>query len=318
MEKTDLTDLSSASEIRLLALTDNIVKDILTPILSRGRLPLARSELIGILGIPSAEPDIPTMVDGVRVLPETITQESSEKYSAVSEFIMRQEMEKYGLRGLKEGDSAARVMIMGAFVERIFGSAGKALLNNKINELGVRDVLNAPFYNKILLMEYILQDLLFFYVKPVKGLLYRSELITILGIDLEMVQGPVPYIEQADAEIIRHTAAAVGRSRSRLDFEDLYVFLLKKNLSVKGVEKSADMSPQEVNVVLSEVLSALLGDMTRHVFSRIQTNDEGIKSKFMIIYLRNYLARMMSKDDARQVCVRVTDSLGLTSSVGVL
>jgi hypothetical protein len=314
LEKTGIDDLNQAKDLQLMNLTDAIVKDILTPILSQGRIPLARSELMGVFALDAGFAGVPVEVDGVRVLPEDIHDLVAEHYLNANEFIMKQEMERYGLKDFKKADSPTRVRVLEAFVEHHFGHSGKVIIDCKIDELGVRNVCSAPFYNKILLMEYILQCMLLFYVKPLKAKILRSELVTILGIDLEMAQGPVDYIERAGKRIDEHkrnTYNSPCARRAKVEFEDLMFFLLKRESSRRGIANILSVRADIRNAVVSSVLSQMLGGMCSHVFSRLDAKDERIKSRFLAKFLRNYLGRILPTKDADELYLRVVSSLGI-------
>jgi len=313
LEKTGIKELQNASDVQLMNLTDSIVHDILTPLLSKGRLPLIRSELIGVLGINVDSTGIPTVVDGVRVLPDSIKEDSAEHFKTISDFILRQEMTKYGLKDLSKAESATRLAILRAFVGYHFGSSGKAILERKMAELNVRDVLKAPAYDKILLMEFILQDMLLFYVEPLKARMLRSELVTVLDVDLELVQGPGPDVEKAAREVSgarRYVRLDASKERA-VDFEDLIAFNVKRGLSARDIADARAAAQDVRNGVASEVLSGLMGGMTGYVFTRLETGDENIKTKFMLRYLRNYLNGLMLPGEVENVCGRLTRELAL-------
>jgi hypothetical protein len=314
LEKTGIIDLNSADELRLMNLTDSIVRDILAPVISKGRLPIARSELMGVLGLDDSMYGLPLTIDGVRVLPERIHEESEEYYKNEGEFILAQEFKKYGLKPPINTDSPTRVRIVECFVEHQFGVSGRAIIDSKIDELGVRDVCEAPQYNKILLMEYVLQSMLAFYVKPSRARMLRSELLSILDIELELVQGPDPLDEKARRNVTteRKKIAASLSKRRRVDFEDLITFLIKRELSARGVQDSRQLPAAVRHQVLSAVICNLLGGMTRFVFSRIQTASEPIRLKFQVRYLHNYLNGIMTPDDISIAYSRLDSLLHLT------
>lgn len=312
LQKNGIADLEGADRLKTMDLAESIVKDILTPILSKGRIPLARSELMGKLGIQAEYSGIPTEIDGVRVLPDTIREIAADQYSTASEYILGQELRKYGLKGLGGTDSKTRIKILEAFVGAHFGQSGKAIIDCRIDEMGVRDVCASPAYQRILLVEYVLQSMLAFYVNPIKARMLRSELLTILDMEPTICQAADPEVERANRQII----AAGSRNESpcaaklRADFEDLLAFLMKREQSRRGIRDLKDASEGERNDVVSAVLALMLGGMTSAVFSRIMTDDQSVRSKFYLLYCRNYLAGLMPKEEVERFFVRVGNLLG--------
>jgi len=310
--KNGISDLSAANQMQLIKLVDSVSEDILSPVLSRGRLPLARSELMGVLEVGMSLAGIPTEIDGVKVLPDDLENSVVEHYKSASDLILKQEMSKYGLVSLENVDSTTRIRLIEGFVAAHFGSAGKVLINDKIDEIGVRDILKAPFYNRILLMEYILQDLLLFYVKPVTGMMLRSELISLMDINLELAQGPIPEFEKAAKKVKAEREGQItGNRLLGREFEDLLLFLLKREISQAGYLDVRSM-PQDVkNRVLLSLIATLFGGMTSHVFTRIKACPPQILGKFLIQYLRNSLRHIVPYFEANAITERVCDSMGL-------
>jgi hypothetical protein len=317
LEKNGVSDLEKVDMVKRMNLADSIVKDILTPVLSRGRVSLARSELMGILEINEGIAGIPTEIDGVRVLPKDIADRASEEYKRVSKFIIEIELKRYGLKAIDEADSKTRIRIIEAFVEHHFGKSGKEIIDCRIDDMGVRDVCNSPMYNKILLMEYILQCMLMFYVNPLRARMLRSELVSVLDIELKMAQGADPMMDNADnaLEEIRSRTDSPCSKRLKNDFEDLIVFLLKKECSKRNILNFQESTQEEKNRITSSVLTQILGGMTSFVFSNLSTPDEDIRSKFLSSFLHNYLRMNLPKTEAEPFFARVTNILGIGDSV---
>lgn len=313
LEKTGIVDLNRANNLQLMNLTESIVRDILSSGISRSKVLLARSELMGILDIDSKIIGIPTEIDNVRVLPENLDERLEQYYSDSTEYILRQEMARYGIKELGNIDSQIRVKILEGFIEHHFGLCGRSILEDKIDELNVRDICTAPAYKKILLMEYIIQDMLLFYVKPIKGRMIRSELVALLDVDLELAQGPIPHMEEIRGHgfIKTNLFKRYYSFRLRTEFEDILMFLLKREYSTMKVSDMSSVTIDTKNKVIFSVLSNMLGNMTKQVFSMLQTKNEFMKNKFMLMYFKNYLGSIMLNDDAIDVYVRFRDVLAL-------
>ena len=106
LDRASIIGLEEASQTQLVSLKENIIEYILEPMLHRGKLALARSELISVLGIdihPVGQ-SLPEFIDGVRVLPSNMESILIEKFKSFGEFIMDREMKKYGLKGLSGTD----------------------------------------------------------------------------------------------------------------------------------------------------------------------------------------------------------------------
>ncbi|MBD3389237.1 MAG: hypothetical protein GF416_09090 [Candidatus Altiarchaeales archaeon] len=303
LQKAAIQDVNDASDIELMNLTESIVRDILRPILSRGRLRLARSELMGVLGLKPAYAGIPQEIDGVRVLPEKILEMTEDHYNSATEFVLKQEMNRYNIPDLMETDSPTRIRLIEAFVDYHFGPTGKAIIDRRIEELRLKDIENAPQYNKLMLMEFILQDMLLFYIKPLKGKLLRSELVSLIGVDLELAQGPVPEQERAQRQVqtARENLTIRRSNAKRNEVVDLLVFLAKREFSRNGILDVKNV-PLNVRVrILAAVMVMMFGNMTKYVLSRLETKDERMLSKFLVLYVKNYLKQFMLAEDAEKV-----------------
>lgn len=302
LAKAGVSDLSSASDLQLMAVCDGICGDVLSHFVSRGRLPIVRSELISVLGMGTYSSGIPLEVDNVRVLPDGVEEMMAEYFASSEEFVLKQELVKYGLTDLSLADSRVRMKILEAFVEYYFGYAGRAILDGKIDELGIWDVLDCPQYRRLVLMEYVLQSMLFFYVNPMKGRLLRSELVSVLEIDLGLLQYDVPDSESVRAaQEVSSGLCSVpldASRRVRLEYEDLFAFIVKRELSSLRVSDIA-VAPQDVKLkVLRSILAAAFGSMAGGLMSKLIVTDERIVGRFMMKLLSNQLSRVMLPVDA--------------------
>jgi len=306
-KKHNIGDLDSVGKMESMNFADSLISEILAPLLSKGRLQMARSQLLGIMELSESAEGMPDSIDGVRVLPENIKDEESKHYESISGFIIKQEMQKYGLKTLREADSQTRIRIIEAFVEGLFGPTGRSIVEAKIGELSLKDLTRAPAYNRILLIEYILQSMLAFYVGPSKARMLRSELASIMDVDVSIIQGPNPQMEEVmrRVEAYKEKVRVTSNPAIRQDFEDLSEYYGKQAASELLLSPASEVNASMRNQVLTRVLSRLLGGMTEHAFSYILTQDETVKSKFMLRYLKNYLLNLMSEEDADAVVLRV-------------
>ncbi len=311
LKKAGVEDPLTASEMERMSLIDSITRDVLAPVLSRGRLPIARSELMAVLNVSVGAAGIPVTVDGVRVLPEKIKEEAAKHFKDMSEFILAEEMRKYGVEAMSAADSRTRVRVVEGFVERHFGPSGKSIVDARMDELGLGDILHAPVYNRLLLLEFIIQDMLLFYVEPLKARMLRSELVTILDVDLELVQGPSPEYSKAEREVKSTRQKPGYTAAAKTDFEDLLIYTLKKNASEMRIRDLQSAPPKEKTELASSAVAEMLGGMTDYVFSRLQTDEPGIRLKFILQYMRNYLKELMPPEEADSICVRLTGYLNL-------
>ena len=315
LRRAEIQDLDEATQTEIVTLTEQITEYVLEPMLSKGRLAKARTDLVTVLSAEVEATGIPQFIDGVRVLPQDIESRLIKKYKSVSEFVLAQEMKRYGLKGMADTSSAMRKKILLAFVEHHFGHSGLAIISEKMDEFRMKDMNKSPVYNKLILMEYILQSMLYFYIKPTKARFLRSELVSIMGIDVRIVQGGK---REEDAIIARryvreHLAAkGTDHSRQRTRIEDMIAFSVRQSLRKRGFTGGQVPEPDVRAKMLEEIVLALLGSMAEAVLEAQMTDDVRVKTKFYMRYLADYLDTILPEADADIIRKRVERGLGVS------
>ncbi len=179
--KADITDIQSATTTDKKKLINNICHDLFKPLMSRGRVSLARSKLMGILDVKPLLAEIPSK--------EAMTPIVVDYFKNTQELIIKKEIIKYGVSDVNKTTNQVRIDILASMMKQYFGDISHLIIQDKLEEFKIKDIDSAPETLRLLLMESIMLSLIDFCVKPVTGRMIRSELISILKLDLYHVQG---------------------------------------------------------------------------------------------------------------------------------
>ncbi|MBU0762473.1 MAG: hypothetical protein KKD39_05555 [Candidatus Altiarchaeota archaeon] len=315
MLRLNIDDFEKVGNIQLMNCADAIIYEVLSKKLTKGKLALAHSELLGIFELDYGIDGLPEYIDGVRVLPENHQQQTIEYFHNFSDYILKKEMAKYGVKGFIRWDSETRLNILLAFIEAHFGYSGKTIVWAKAYELGILNLNDAPNYNKLYLMEYILQNMLHFYVEPMKARMLRSELVTILNLKLEMIQegeNEAKKIKnQVKKERMKTVKNGLKKENYMRDVNDLLTFLVKRELGRTRDIDPKNLNPNTKNDILYETLKHLLGGMSKHILSMMMSNDEHIKTKFLLKYIKKYYQHISNQQTAEAITYNIKKKLGL-------
>jgi hypothetical protein len=294
MERHNMGGLNNADPELIC---EAILEDILSPMLSPAKLALARSELYAIFEV-LKQPGIMEYMDARRVLPPDIGKTIIEHYKNISEFTLKQLMRKYNVPEISKIDSKTRVQIINAFIETHFGISGTHLFSQWLRDNNI--VLNEQSSNqdRLMAMEYILQDLLQYYVPPVSARYLRSELVALLAIELESAQGPKPN----DSVLSRRPKSGLSSPASRalrLAHTDLMAFLVKRESSNVGARAMCELPDQKKSRIAQIVLEIMLGKMAQHILSNLTVADPKLRLEYMKRYYARHLSHVMLSDDAK-------------------
>jgi hypothetical protein len=295
LKKSNISQLKTSSREKLERFLNYVLEEFKEDKFSVGRLALLRSELIGILGLHGIS-SIPKEIDGVQVMPDDLSDTLSVSFLKSKCEIYKSILQKYGLDDASQMDSNARINLIKAFVSHHFGDSGKAIIEKKIKELRLTDILRSPQYKRIVLAEYILQSMLLFYVSASKSKILRSELVNIMDIELDLIQGISFDLQDVEKDASK-LLARDKRKKSRIqEFDDILKFQLRKELSQSPVDPDK-MKPADKNRILKSITCSLMGKMTEEALGYMYDIDEGLKTRYLIKYLRQYLEIQVGKPE---------------------
>ena len=308
IRRAGINDLDRATDTQLFSLKEDIEEYVLEPMLQGAKLALARSELLRALGLDIRHPGqdfgygLMKTIDGINVLPQDIDIRLIEHMKDISDFIMAQEMARYGLKNLKGTDSGIRHHILRAFVKAHFGESGISILESKICEFRVQDLCSAPVYAKNMLIEYIIQSMLAFYVEPLKARFLRSELMSITGVE-------TCEVKQSDKPDIVKLKTQSSPEKHLSDTVELVNAIYRRS---RGIGMTDPLEPKQSIELFDEISQSFFGQMGKFIIESASIRDIGIKKKFLARYMDCFIKKNMTAAEGDILKKRIENVTGMS------
>jgi hypothetical protein len=306
LSKTGISDVEKADVYNRRMLVNSLTEDLLEPIMSKSRVALARSRLMGILDV---EPILTGLPPKEKMTPRVV-----EYFKKVQDFIVKEELSSHTISAVSEGVDV-RTRILEGIMEKHLGSLSRILLGEKMRELGIKSLDDTVDYVKIMLMESIITSLINVCVKPVTARMIRSEITSILGLDVYVVQCMEHDVEAAvklkeelekDEEPEIHLTAEKTR-----DFEDLALLVVREESGKAGIHNPLKVGIEVKAAVMQKILSRIFGGVAAHIVDSMGPRDAEARVAFMQELMKTYLVKYMKKEDVVVSMEKIMKSMAL-------
>ena len=311
LKKNNIVSIDKCSKIELVNFENYISDNILSPLLSKGRLALACAELNAALKLNPNIKKISLYVGNVRVVSNDIYEKNELNLIKISDYILKEEMKRYGIKNFEDTESETRIKVLEGFITEIFGVLGKSILREKIIEYEINDLCKAPQYRKIQLMEYIIQSMLMYYVNPAKGKILRSELVSILDIDLKLMQtGKNMKVDEITVENVRVSEEPENKEKKYIQnyliVEDKIEYIIKTQKQTKMIKNIQNAGNTVKNDIIIEITRGVLGQVTNPILDNMLIKDPQTQTKYLKQLMKDFLIETMPPKSRDRILDRIS------------